>query len=177
MISRRSVNKAGTRLNARGLDDNGNAANYVETEQLMMVDNNIYSFVITRGSVPIFWSQAGKGTTKLHEDVTITRSTEMTRPAFTKHFDEMISEYGKIHCVDLLKDLREREMKLTKEYYKLYHESKFKEDGLMDFLHFDFHRFSKGDNFTELRVLIDKLSEHIMKYGWGIYNVEKLNET
>ena len=35
LISRRSCYKAGTRYNARGLDDEGNVANYVESEQMI----------------------------------------------------------------------------------------------------------------------------------------------
>ncbi len=32
LISRRSIMRAGTRYNARGIDDTGNCANFVETE-------------------------------------------------------------------------------------------------------------------------------------------------
>jgi len=32
LISRRSSERAGTRYNARGIDDDGNCANFVETE-------------------------------------------------------------------------------------------------------------------------------------------------
>jgi len=35
IISRRSAKKAGTRFYARGIDDEGNVANFVETEQIM----------------------------------------------------------------------------------------------------------------------------------------------
>jgi len=56
LISRRNVNRAGTRLNVRGIDDLGNVANYVETEQIVTINDLQYSFIITRGSVPIFWS-------------------------------------------------------------------------------------------------------------------------
>ena len=36
---------SGTRYNARGLDDDGNVANYVETEQILCYRSYIYSFV------------------------------------------------------------------------------------------------------------------------------------
>ena len=104
VISRRQTMRAGTRLNVRGIDDHGHVANYVETEQILKIGDEIYSHVITRGSVPIFWAQNGKGTSKLMEDVIITRSTEMTREAFTKHFSEMIADYKEVFCVDLLQD-------------------------------------------------------------------------
>jgi hypothetical protein len=44
LISRRSFAMAGTRYNARGLDENGNVANYVETELLIIYDNSRFLF-------------------------------------------------------------------------------------------------------------------------------------
>jgi hypothetical protein len=35
---------AGTRFNARGLDDNGNVANFVETELVINYDNSKFIF-------------------------------------------------------------------------------------------------------------------------------------
>lgn len=49
----------GMRYKRRGVDTDGRVANYVETEQLIHVHNHTLSFVQTRGSVPVFWSQAG----------------------------------------------------------------------------------------------------------------------
>lgn len=58
LISRRSFAMAGTRFNARGLDEHGNVANYVETELVINFDNGRYLFshIQVRGSVPVFWS-------------------------------------------------------------------------------------------------------------------------
>ena len=55
LISRRRYDMAGTRYNARGLDDEGNVANFVESEQIIIYKKQIYSFVQIRGSVPLFW--------------------------------------------------------------------------------------------------------------------------
>lgn len=49
----------GMRYKRRGVDTEGHVANYVETEQLIHVHNHTLSFVQTRGSVPVFWSQVG----------------------------------------------------------------------------------------------------------------------
>lgn len=61
LVSRRNVNRAGTRYNKRGVDQNGNVANNVETEQLFFKSNEsnstLYTYVQTRGSIPLFWSQ------------------------------------------------------------------------------------------------------------------------
>ena len=79
LISRRSALNAGTRFNVRGTDDKGNAANFVETEQilayldfrcsyvqvkiLVIFNHSIYNqtktnkYLKVRGSIPIYWSQ------------------------------------------------------------------------------------------------------------------------
>ncbi|XP_038846705.1 phosphatidylinositide phosphatase SAC2-like [Salvelinus namaycush] len=59
LISRRSRHRAGMRYKRRGVDTDGHVANFVETEQLIHVHNHSLSFVQSRGSVPVFWSQAG----------------------------------------------------------------------------------------------------------------------
>lgn len=41
------------------MDENGNVANFVETEQIIDVYGHTLSFVIIRGSIPIYWSQPG----------------------------------------------------------------------------------------------------------------------
>lgn len=89
-----------------------------------MINDIQLSYVITRGSVPIFWSQTGKNTaTKLYEETVIDRSAEMTKQPFRKHFKSMVDDYNEVHIIDLLKDEKERESRLTKMYYKLFYNS------------------------------------------------------
>lgn len=65
LIARRSRHFAGTRYLKRGCDEVGNVANEVETEQIVwgitpLLRHNTQhfcSFVQTRGSIPVFWSQ------------------------------------------------------------------------------------------------------------------------
>lgn len=61
MISRRSREMSGTRFYSRGIDTHGNAANFVETEEIMVCHNYVLSYVQLRGSLPIFWVQSGFG--------------------------------------------------------------------------------------------------------------------
>ena len=86
----------------RGLNDEGHVSNFCETEQIIKIADLLYSFVITRGSVPIFWEQAAKSGTKLFEDVYLTRTSEMTKEAFRRHFQDMIDDYEKVQIIDLL---------------------------------------------------------------------------
>lgn len=59
IISRLSCERAGTRFNVRGTNDEGHVANFVETEQVIYLDNEVTSYLQTRGSVPLFWEQPG----------------------------------------------------------------------------------------------------------------------
>lgn len=47
------------RYKRRGIDEDGNVANYVETEQILSFGEHQMSFFQIRGSVPVFWSQPG----------------------------------------------------------------------------------------------------------------------
>ncbi len=49
LISRRSTKKAGTRFYARGIDDDGNVANFVQTQQIMEIGNIIFLHTQIRG--------------------------------------------------------------------------------------------------------------------------------
>jgi hypothetical protein len=80
---------------------------------MVKMKNTVLSYVIIRGSVPIFWEQKG-----IIEDVTLSRGPEMTKIAFHKHFEELIKTYGPIYVVDLLSDSKKREIILTKEYVR-----------------------------------------------------------
>jgi len=44
IISRRRLAMAGARFIVRGIDDNSNVANYVETEMIVIYEDYIYAF-------------------------------------------------------------------------------------------------------------------------------------
>ena len=84
VISRLSSNRAGTRFNARGIDDDGNVSNFVETEFIIYTGHSTVSFIQLRGSIPLFWEQTGVqvGSHK----VKLSRGPESTIHAARKHF-------------------------------------------------------------------------------------------
>ncbi|UKK00870.2 phosphoinositide 5-phosphatase [Theileria orientalis] len=58
IIGRRNLKRSGTRYLARGIDEEGNVGNFVETEvRLRINEENWYSYTQHRGSVPVFWEQ------------------------------------------------------------------------------------------------------------------------
>lgn len=109
----------GTRYNARGIDEGGNAANCVESEQLVFKHVNkeqyhriyTYSFTQIRGSMPFFWRQDG-----VKAKVTISRSLESSTDAFIKHCDSLINDYEgeSILMCNLLNQATSNEDLLTK---------------------------------------------------------------
>lgn len=104
LISRRSVRRAGLRYLRRGIDEDGNVANNVETEQLLSSSNwsresKLQSFVQIRGSMPIFFSQTPytfKPLPVLHG------SMEANQKAMKRHFTGLASQYGAVQAVSLI---------------------------------------------------------------------------
>ncbi|KAF2480633.1 SacI homology domain-containing protein [Neohortaea acidophila] len=114
LISRLSCRRAGTRFNARGIDDDGNVANFVETETVFCTDQLCFSYVQCRGSVPVFWEQ--QSGLPGQQKIQITRSPEATKPAFDKHFDMLSKVYGDIFIVNLLSSEKPGEAQLIQLY-------------------------------------------------------------
>ena len=55
LISRRSKYRSGTRFYNRGIDENSKCSQFIETEQIIVIGNQILSFACLSGSVPLFW--------------------------------------------------------------------------------------------------------------------------
>lgn len=176
LISRLSCRRAGTRFNSRGIDDDGNVANFVESEIVYyspLVNSLLgdvepsgicFSYVQIRGSVPIFWEQAA-GLIPGQQKITMTRSPEGTLPSFHKHFSELERKYGLVHIVNLLSENKASELELANLYRKAVKNAKdkwSKENYFLDpqFLkqtEFDFHAETKGPGGYESATLIRRL--------------------
>ncbi|CBQ72962.1 related to phosphatidylinositol phosphate phosphatase [Sporisorium reilianum SRZ2] len=113
LISRLSWKRAGTRFNTRGVDDDGNVANFVETETLFSDGKVTFTYDQVRGSVPLFWEQ--QGLQAFNAKIQITRSRGASQPAFDRHFADLISHYSRVHAINLL-GTRDAETVLTSTY-------------------------------------------------------------
>ena len=191
IISRLSSKKAGTRFNSRGIDDDGNVANFVETETIYwsppvsghspgeIAPNEVsagicFSYSQIRGSVPVFWEQA-PGLLPGQQKISITRSAEGTQPAFNKHFAELEHNYGPVHIVNLLSETKPGEAELTGLYrYGVQHcalnrayEKKSKEHEVLKETEFDFHAETRGNNYeaaSSIRRLIEASADSFAYY-------------
>lgn len=73
IISRLSWKRAGARFRTRGIDDDGQVANFVESETILALGSVCVSYVQVRGSVPLFWQQPSQGLQTLQQKVELTR--------------------------------------------------------------------------------------------------------
>jgi hypothetical protein len=90
---------AGTRFNARGIDQEGNAANFVETELILEHRGALYSHVQVRGSLPVLWHQK----THKSDRVVISNVSEtIQQKAFAAHFQDVLRGYRQVVFLNLL---------------------------------------------------------------------------
>src|SRR2546423_5624545 len=102
IISRLSSRRTGTRFNSRGVDDDGNVANFAESETIFWSPAGVcFSYIQIRGSVPIFW-ESSSSLLPGKQKIQVTRSPEAPQPAFDKHFEALEHVYGAVHIVNLL---------------------------------------------------------------------------
>lgn len=122
VISRRSRHRAGTRYFRRGIDHDGNVANYNETEQLLLIrgtsgkTEDKFSFVQIRGSVPVFWAEIN--TLRYKPDLQVmdlggtvstfsfiicsVSSCSIKADAMEAHFKQQLKVYGDLTLVSLV---------------------------------------------------------------------------
>jgi hypothetical protein len=180
LISRLSCKRAGTRFNARGIDDDGNVANFVETETVIWnpgsssnVESTGFSYCQIRGSIPIFWEQQ-TGLLPNQQKIQITRSPEATHPAFEKHMEGIVLKYGASHIVNLLSETKSGEAELSSRYRKHLRASSLAESrnqdqqghhtaALLRNTEYDFHAETKGPSGYEaanaIRRIVDSSAE------------------
>ena len=184
VISRLSCRRAGTRFNARGIDDDGNVANFVETETVYWSPAGVcFSYVQIRGSVPVFWEQA-TGLLPGQQKIQITRSPEATQPAFDKHFDALEVEYGTVHILNLLSASKPGEVELTERYRRhvrysplnqVPQEKASTDHHLLKQSDFDFHAETKGPGGYEAAIMVKHLIEPAAN-GFAYYLSEDMDD-
>ncbi|KAM4770957.1 synaptojanin-2 [Rhinophrynus dorsalis] len=161
LISRISCTRAGARFHIRGVDDDGHVSNFVETEQTIFVDGDISSFVLIRGSVPLFWEQPGLQVGSHY--LKLTRGLEANAPAFDRHMMLLKEQYGKQVIVNLLRSKGGEEV-LSRAFKKLLWASLHAEDVPM--INFDYHQIVKGGKIEKLENLLKpQLKLNLEEFG------------
>ena len=91
---------AGARFISRGIDDNSNVANFVESELILTYDTHLYSLIQVRGSIPLFWEQKQKG---LNNIISVKRTEKLTSHVFEGHIQDIINNYQRVVMINLVK--------------------------------------------------------------------------
>jgi hypothetical protein len=168
IISKQSWKRAGTRFNVRGVDDDGNVANFVETELIFNDNNQIFAFTQIRGSIPCFWEQ---DTALISPKVQISRSFEATQPTFERHFEMLNSKYGPIHIVNLLSKTRSSEIELSDTYKKHFVILKKKNPDSVFFTDFDFHH-ETSKTYADSTRLLPLLNESFENFDYFLFDLK-----
>ena len=81
LISRRSRHRSGTRYKRRGIDDNGHAANFVETEEIITCGPQSLAFLIVRGAPRLPACGMAHGSCRLHPHILVAGARDPSVPA------------------------------------------------------------------------------------------------
>ncbi|WOH10955.1 hypothetical protein DCAR_0830432 [Daucus carota subsp. sativus] len=157
LISRRSTRRLGTRMWRRGANLQGDAANFIETEQLMEFDGFISSFLQVRGSIPLIWEQIVDLSYKPRLNII---HHEETAKVVERHFHDLLQRYGETVAVDLTDkhgDEGELSMAFAAEMEKLPD---------VRYVSFDFHQKCGNGNFDNIQLLYDEISEDFEEQGY-----------
>ena len=151
LITRRSQNYAGTRYNTRGIDDNGNVANYCESEQILIAGDNSYSFCQLRGSAPVFFEQLG-----ITAYTDITRGKHFSKEAFNKHLEEINEDFPLIYFINLLNQTKTGEAPIIAEFEK---QIKFiQNNNGIRYTYFNMQAECPKDNYSKIDSLMNTIS-------------------
>ncbi|KAH8326677.1 hypothetical protein KR067_011777 [Drosophila pandora] len=159
LVSRRSRHRAGTRYKRRGVDEKGNCANYVETEQILSFRHHQLSFTQVRGSVPIYWSQPGY---KYRPPPRLDRGPAETQQAFEQHFTKELDIYSRVCIVNLVEQSGKE--KLIGDAYAE-HVIKYNNEKII-YVTFDFHDYCRGMRFENVSALIDAVGPETGAMGF-----------
>ena len=183
LISRRSIKRPGLRYLRRGVDDEGHAANSVETEQILSkaswpADARTYSFTQIRGSIPLFFSQSPYSFKPVP---VLQHSEEINQVSFKRHFRDVTSRYGAVQII-LLVDKSGGE-KAIGEKYEAFTKQVNQEDGInshqLGFEWFDFHSVCRGMKFENVALLLKTLKigapafSNTIKVGDSIESIQQ----
>ncbi|KAK9809957.1 hypothetical protein WJX72_002549 [[Myrmecia] bisecta] len=165
LIARRSAQRPGTRHWRRGADAQGAVANFVETEQLVVLDaasgGTVSSFVQLRGSIPLLWSQI--------PNIKYKPPTRIAPPStyaavFDLHVKDLLTTYQAVTAVNLVNQ-HGSEGKLCMAYTQEAERFGQATSGFR-LVNFDFHAECGSSRYHRLSVLWDQIRADFATFGF-----------
>lgn len=153
IISRRSIYRSGCRLFKRGIDKQGNVANFVETEQLVEYQGDRSSFVQIRGSIPLYWVQTPDLRYKPPPRLTDIDQEEQ-KNACLRHLDNISLLYGRQVLLNLI-DQKGAEGTMEKAFNDTVASIGYSS---VRYEPFDFHAECRKMRWDRLSILIDRVA-------------------
>ncbi|KAJ3075257.1 Phosphatidylinositide phosphatase SAC1 [Podochytrium sp. JEL0797] len=167
LISRRSKFRAGTRYNTRGVDADGNVANNVETEQVLVFDQpggggiKCASYVQTRGSIPLYWGQL---INIKYQPKMVIEEGNVSFQAYKKHFTNQIAYYGPQIAVNLI-NTKGYEARLNETWMRMHTQLN---NPAVRYLHFDFHHECKKMRWDRIGKLVGDIEGDLVVQGYCV---------
>ncbi|KAG8719790.1 hypothetical protein FRC09_010619, partial [Ceratobasidium sp. 395] len=173
IISRRSRDRAGLRYQRRGIDEDSNVANFVETEGLLRVErfgsDNVFSYVQIRGSIPLFWSQPGFALKPLPK---LDRPVQDALPAARAHLASCTrtcttpgGAKTPVMCVNLVEKTG-KEAVVGGGYGELVKALQEGEGADVKLVDFDFHAECRGMKYENISKLVAQLERTFESQGY-----------
>ncbi|CDK26474.1 unnamed protein product [Kuraishia capsulata CBS 1993] len=97
IISRYACSRNGSVFGPFGLDNDGNTANFVETDIILYTEPYTYAYTLLRGNTPLFWKLENQlMSTKIESE----RSIDATKHGFDRHFESLTQHFGSVFVLD-----------------------------------------------------------------------------
>lgn len=160
LISRISCERAGTSFSSNGVNDDGQVANWTETEQVIYLpDGQVSSYIITSGSVPLFWGKMSATSKRIR----LLCGKECSQPAFDRHLSDLKYFYGMIAMVNLL-DSSEGESQLSTAFKEHVSRSLFRDD--LSLVNFDYRHYCSKDEQVLNTLFKKQINTYLDKFSF-----------
>ncbi|CAB1350541.1 unnamed protein product [Coregonus sp. 'balchen'] len=136
------------------IDSEGHAANFVETEQIVLYNGGRASFV-------------QRPNLKYKPKPLISKNTNHM-DGFQRHFDSQVLIYGKQTILNLVNQ-KGSEKPLEQAFAKMVTGM---ENGMIKYVAFDFHKECSGMRWDRLNILVDSVAETQDEYGYFMVDTE-----
>ncbi|BEI82641.1 hypothetical protein CcaverHIS002_0305090 [Cutaneotrichosporon cavernicola] len=179
LVARRSRHRVGTRYFTRGIDHDGNVANFNETEQIVLydpIDDNKtmrgrvdgrerQSFVQIRGSVPVYWAEINN--LRYKPDLQIMDKPD-TAGSYRQHMHQLVDTYGSVYSLNLVNQ-KGYEKPVKEAFETVVNAANNSDHKLAEqtkYIYWDFHAECKGMRFDRIETLVGDLQNNLLADGW-----------